>query len=92
MNGIAVERPREEWEIREDARVLARAEEIKADKDRMRDATQMAQKMADEEIKRVAGMMKVAGRKPPKSSNTMTAGTAPFDKRGYKNPATIGRL
>lgn len=92
MNGIAVERPREEWEIREDARTLARAEEIKADKERMRDATQMAQKLADEEMKRINGMMKVAGRKVPKSSSTMPVGTAPFDKRGYKNPATIGRL
>lgn len=90
-NGVAVERPREEWEVREDARVLARAEEIKADKDRMRDATQMAKQLADEEIKRMSSLMKVAGRKQPKSSGTPTS-TAPFDKRGYKNPATIGRL
>ena len=40
-------RPRDEWEIREDARTLARAEEIKADRARMKEAQQMAQKMAD---------------------------------------------
>lgn len=89
-NGVAVERPREEWEIREDARVLARAEEIKADKDRMRDAQQMARQLADEEIKRMSGLMKVAGKKQPKQSIGNTAGT--FSKRDYKNPATIGRL
>lgn len=90
-NGVAVERPREEWEIREDARVLARAEEIKADKDRMRDAQQMARQLADEEIKRMSGLMKVAGKKQPKQSTGNTAGN-PFNKRDYKNPATIGRL
>ena len=84
-------RPREEWEIREDARVLARAEEIKADKDRMRDATQMAKQLADEEMKRMSGLMKVAGKKQPKSSTSSRAGV-PFSKTGYKNPATIGRL
>lgn len=89
-NGVAVERPREEWEIREDARVLARAEEIKADKDRMRDAQQMARQLADEEIKRMSGLMKVAGKKQPKQSIGNTSGT--FSKRDYKNPATIGRL
>lgn len=88
MNG----RPREDWEIREDARTLARAEEIKADKERMRDATEMAKQLADEEMKRMSGLMKVAGKKQPKSSNVSPTGTAPFDKRGYKNPATIGRL
>lgn len=84
-------RPRDEWEIREDARTLARAEEIKADKERMKDATQMAQQLADEEIKRMSGLMKVAGRKQPRQKST-AGGTQPFNKRGYSNPATIGRL
>lgn len=84
-------RPREEWEIREDARVLARAEEIKADKDRMRDATQMAKQLADEEMKRMSGLMKVAGKRQPKSSTPNRAGV-PFSKVNYTNPATIGKL
>ena len=84
-------RPRDEWEIREDARALARAEEIKADRARMKEAQQMAQKMADEDIKRVSGMLKVAGRKPPKQSGGAKE-VQPFNKRGYSNPATLGKL
>ena len=84
-------RPREEWEIREDARVLARAEEIKADKARMKEAQQMAQQLADEDIKQISGMLKVAGRKPPKHSGEMKE-VQPFNKRGYSNPATLGKL
>ena len=84
-------RPRDEWEIREDARTLARAEEIKADRARMKEAQQMAQKMADEDIKRVSGMLKVAGRKPPKQIGEMKE-VQPFNKRGYSNPATLGKL
>lgn len=85
-------RPRDEWEIREDARTLARAEEIKADRARMKEAQQMAQQMADEDIKRVSGMLKVAGRKPPKQSGGMREVQQPFNKRGYSNPATVGKL
>lgn len=85
-------RPRDEWEIREDARTLARAEEIKADKERMKEATQMAQQLADEEIKRMSGILKVAGRKQPKGATQQTTDTQVFNKRGYHNPATLGRL
>lgn len=84
-------RPRDEWEIREDARTLARAEEIKADRARMKEAQQMAQKMADEDIKRVSGMLKVAGRKPPKQSSGAKE-VQTFNKRDYSNPATLGKL
>lgn len=87
-------KPREEWEIREDARTLARAEEIKADKDRMREATRMAKQLADEDIKRVSGMLKVAGRKAPRGNSDRGAvdNNIPTGRRGYRNPATIGRL
>ena len=47
--------------------------------------------MADEDIKRVSGMLKVAGRKPPKQSSG-TKEVQPFHKRGYSNPATLGKL
>lgn len=84
------ERPREEWEIREDARVLARAEEIKADKKRMSEATQMAKQLADEELKRINGMVKVAGMKTPKQRAETTP--AFNNRRGGRNPAVVGRL
>lgn len=88
---MKAQRPRDEWEIREDARTLARAEEIKADKERMKEAQQMAGQLADEELKRMRGILKVAGKNPPKSAQNVKGGT-PFNKRSYSNPATIGRL
>ena len=80
-------RVRDEWEIREDARTLARAEEIKADKARFNEAQQMAQKLANEEIARMNGMLKVAGKKQKGQSSD--CGVLP---RGRRNPATLGRL
>lgn len=85
---------REEWEIREDARTLARAEEIKADKQRAREAYAMASTLANEELQRVNGMLKVAGKQPPKvpdtepKCNTRNTG----GRTRVPNPATIGRL
>lgn len=98
---------REEWEKRDDAYTLARAEMIKADKERLADAQEMAKKIANEEIDRVKGIMKVAGKQLPKkptnvvetpnTEKTHEYGVAPtstqqFNKRGYRNPACIGRL
>lgn len=83
---------REEWEIKDDARTLARAEEIKADKKRHREAVEMARKIADEEIKRVNGMLKIADRKPPKVSKDTTSVDTGFGRNRRSNPATIGKL
>ena len=81
------------WQRREDARTLARAEQIKADKERYKGAIVGAREIADEELKRVQGIAKVAGMKAPKPSNNgFSNSTQPFNKRGYSNPATIGRL
>ena len=94
-------RVREEWEKRDDAYTLARAEIIKADKERLADAQEMAKKIANEEIDRVKGIMKIAGKPLPKKPNieeptpkeTHSVNPAPqFNKRGYRNPACIGRL
>lgn len=86
-------RVREEWEIRDDARTLARAEEIKADKDRYNDATAMARKLADEDIDRVKGMLRVAGKRVPKSQQETVKTQPTFsNRRGGNNPAVIGRL
>lgn len=54
---------RDEWEIRDDARSLARAEEIKADPQRYKEAVTMAKKMIADEQKQLRGMKKVAGQK-----------------------------
>ena len=98
-------RVREEWEKRDDAMTLAKAEMIKADKERLADAQEMARKIAKEEIDRVKGIVKVAGKQMPKKpaednpspESTNDRGVAPsstqqFSKRGYRNPACIGKL
>lgn len=88
-----------DWKRRSDARTLAEAEEIKADKERYRGAIKGAKQIAKEELQRFNGLSKVAGVKLPKdnfeeSDNTVAIpnGTRPFNKRGYKNPATIGKF
>ncbi len=85
------------WRRRSDARTLAEAEQIKADKERYQGAVLGAREIAQEEIARVQGIAKVAGMKTPKApSNTepeiKQQETAQFNKRGYRNPATIGRF
>ena len=84
---------REDWEIRDDARTLARAEEIKADKERLADAQMMAKKIAQEEINRMNGMLKVAGKPTPKMPKDMQPHPQQDSfNRGYNNPATLGRF
>lgn len=84
------------WQRRSDARTLAEAEQIKADKERYNGAILGAKEIAQEEISRVQGIAKVAGMKAPKANSagnqSIPSNTRPFDKRGYSNPATIGRL
>lgn len=87
------------WQRRDDAHTLARAEQIKADKERYKGAVLGAKEIAQEEIERVKGIAKVAGMKTPKAPpqsveqpvNSVPNATV-FDKRGYRNPATIGRF
>ena len=49
------------WRAREDARSLARAEEIKADKERLTLARVHAHELLNEESERMSGLKKVAG-------------------------------
>lgn len=58
-----------DWRARDDARTLAVAEEIKADKARMDNATEAAVKMLEEEKKELVAISKVARKRPPRSSN-----------------------
>lgn len=81
------------WQRRSDARTLAEAEQIRADKERYRGAIIGAQEIASKQIKEVQSIAKVAGMKAPKdTSGSFPTSTQPFNKRGYSNPATIGRL
>ena len=85
------------WRRRSDARTLAEAEQIKADKERYQGAILGAREIAQEEIARVQGIAKVAGMQAPKTPKAdpicdKNKGTACFNKRGYNNPACIGRL
>ena len=65
------------WRARSDARTLAEAEEIKADKQRYGRAVASANELYAEEVKRVNGMKKIANQKPI---------------IGKSNPATVGRF
>ena len=84
------------WRRRSDARTLAEAEQIKADKERYKGAILGAKEIANEEIERVKGIAKVAGIKTPNAPKEAIVdnnkSTEIFNRRGYKNPATIGRL
>lgn len=68
-----------DWRAKEDARVLAEAENIKMDKTRYSKAVRSAKELAHERLEDVQGILNVAGMKNMKS-------------RKYSNPATIGKL
>lgn len=82
------------WRRQDDARTLARAEEIKADKARYQEAINGAKEIAKEEISRVKGIARIANMKTPevKNKEVSSPSTTPFNKRGYVNPASLGRL
>lgn len=84
----------ERYVRRNDARTLAEAEQIKADKKRYQGAILGAKEIAQEEVERVKGIAKVAGVKVPSvpKDNNVSSEEQIFNKRGYRNPATIGRL
>lgn len=105
MRPTAVSDEEARWRRRSDARTLAEAEQIKADKERYQGAVLGAKEIAQEEIERVKGIAKVAGMKAPqvpknhvpeptpqRSVPTVQTQTQPFNKRGYSNPATIGKF
>lgn len=105
MRPVAVSDEEQRWRRRSDARTLAEAEQIKADKDRYQGAIIGAKEIASEEIKQAESIAKVAGMKLPKVPKnnipeptpqrgvpTVQTQTQPFNKRGYSNPATIGRF
>ena len=62
MNVRPIDPEELKWQRRDDARTLARAEEIKADKERYDGA-----KIGAEETARLNGLTKVAGRRPSRT-------------------------
>ena len=93
------------WQRRDDAHTLARAEQIKADKERYNGAILGAKEIAQEEIARVQGIAKVAGMKAPQTSTVLentitptqnnfgfTSTAEPQCRPRRNNPATIGRF
>lgn len=73
-----IQRQRDEWQMRDDARTLAAANEIMADKQRHSDAVKMAKTMAADDAKRAEAMKKVAGMSTTKNavqSNTQRVNT-----------------
>lgn len=81
------------WQRRSDARTLAEAEQIKADKERYKGAILGAQEIAREEIARVQGIAKVAGMKTPQAPKEEPRQVETTQVRPRRsNPACIGKL
>lgn len=108
MKPMAMNEEEARWRRRSDARTLAEAEQIKADKERYNGAILGAKEIAKEEIERVQGIAKVAGMKTPQTPkiepqtpqmNLMSGQrvipntvVTPQFSSRCSNPATIGRF
>lgn len=91
------------WRRQDDARTLARAKEIEADSERLKEAKKGAKEILEQEAERLRGLSKVAhnatvenvvkkGAKkdyPPQSSDRFER---TMTRTRRKNPATIGKL
>lgn len=82
------------WKRQSDARTLAEAEQIKADKERHAAAQQGARELLDEQADRISGLARVAGHPGvhPHHSGPKPKQPTPGGCARYQNPATIGRL
>ena len=80
------------WRRRDDARILAQAEEIKADKDRLREAHKGAQEILEEEAQRLRGLSKIASNTPAGETLKQVVKKAERTarKKTVDNPATRG--
>lgn len=67
MNVRPIDPEELKWQRRDDARTLARAEEIKADKERYDGAKIGAKEILAEETTRLNGLTKVAGKRPSRT-------------------------
>lgn len=102
MIGRAISAEEAEWRRQDDARTLARAEEIKADKERLAEAHIGAQEILEKEAARLKGLSKVAKnatvegvvKKGEQMQKENFGGTSKFERTRTvrENPATVGRL
>ena len=65
----SIEFNEKKWQRESDARTLSEAEQIKADKGRLKGATQAAKQMAQEAIKQAEAMKRIASKTPPPKSS-----------------------
>ena len=70
----AVNEDEARWKRQDDARTLARAEEIKADKKRYTEAIRGANEIYSKELDRVKGIKKIATKQAVVKSNPATLG------------------
>ena len=70
----AVNEDEARWKRQDDARTLARAEEIKADKKRYKEAIRGANEIYSKELDRVKGIKKIATKQAVVKSNPATLG------------------
>lgn len=89
------------WRRQDDARTLAQAEEIKADKERLAEAHKGAKEILEEEASRLRGLSKVAHnqtvdtvvkKEAKKQNNGRNPSSFKRTRTVRENPATIGRL
>ncbi len=69
MRAVPMSVEEERWRAEEDARTLARAEEIKADAKRHAKAVAQAQAMLNEQNDRLKSLKKIAGSEPSKKTS-----------------------
>jgi len=89
MSPISREKTDAEWQAEEDARSLARAEEIKADESRLSKAQDAAKVMADEEAEKAKAMRKVAGRKKSEPDSNKEDNSKEKPKRVFSGPEEV---
>lgn len=106
MYNTAMSEDEKRWQRRDDARTLARAEEIRADKERLNQAHIGAKEILAEEAERLKGLSKIASnptvdkavqkgeriKKENPVSPLPTKTVNPVRTSRYPNPATIGKL
>lgn len=89
------------WRRRDDARTLAQAEEIKADKERLAEAHKGAKEILEEEASRLRGLSKVAHnqtvdtvvkKEAKKQNNGSNPSSFKRTRTVRENPATVGKL
>lgn len=89
------------WRRQDDARTLARAKEIEADSERLKEAKKGAKEILEQEAERLRGLSKVAHnqtvdtvvkKEAKKQNNGSNPSSFKRTRTVRENPATIGKL